>query len=419
MDRKDRINNFNLFASFEDAFAYADSLEGMAPRFGSKETRLLPHLDKVFQMFRVEASLPSLLSQELPAGKDATVSRATLYKFPQYLEGKEKLSRKKVIAIRKRLSLFFAAKNPNQSFAVPFEFNGGVAFSWIPILLVFDHAGIVAPEYQFVLRFIKRRIDAETEVLNNLQLTYQSEASRKDQYAETLLCHIKVPAELTDIFRQCIQLGPHAVPREAQLRLEFCLLLDFIYSLSACLELGWYEKLNANQEFIETFLPKDRQGSVITHLVKLDLQSEGKINTPFDRFLTWLANDVKSGCFERGISQRTLSKFIPVDNPEDTINGYHEEEKQRDLLKDWNSSTYPSNEKFAKFLTNFLGHHGVIFEYLFTLGLVCIALDKLFIQLLMDENAQRDELYYQCLAEGVSQYSAYVEAFRKQHKTEA
>ena len=393
---------------------YLNSLEGDVIRPGSKVTPLLPAPKDFLALLGIQASAPVLIkllgehiNLRLP------VSRATLFKLPAVLVGKVALNK---ATLSKLLNFIFSAlsrKAPNFRLRIPKTYTGGVADDWDGLLLGLKQANLVG-DLSLVMAFIEGRMDVEHELLSVVASPATSITEKYQAYLEALKSNTLVPVDAFKV------LDAYFNKQENELSLEQKYLwlcsskLDFYFSVIACLECGWLRRFAREEpQMLQTRTSWFQEGVISSFIKKLRIEKqEITIETPFEEYLNWLAGNIGTSTSNNCISDAKLASFIPLENEADTSEGYTKAEKQKDLLKDWKNSKYPSPQKFVRFVQNLRGGQTLDAVFLADIGFAAIVLDKLFLELFNEMKVYSSPACQMTLEQSVMRYRAYFLHFK-------
>jgi len=160
------------------------------------------------------------------------------------------------------------------------------------------------------------------------------------------------------------------------------------------------------------------QNGIIYKLIKsLRFLEDNEIwlETPFSLYLEWLVDIHGTSKDNSRISDAKLASYIPIEKKEDTADGYTKSEKQKDLLKDWKNSKYPSPKKLSGFIQNLVAELNGDAQFLIEIGLSAIILDKLFLELFQGLQDEGDIDCYKAMEQCISRYNEYFQHYHSKY----
>ncbi len=409
MNVKSKSQEYVEFKTAAEAEQYLNSLTGDVIRPGSKVTLLLPAPKDVFALLGIQASVPVLM-QLLGENSNLRlpISRATLFKLPEVLLGKLALNK---TTFSKLLNFIFTAlsrKAPNFSLRIPKTYTGGVADDWDGLLTGVKQSNL-AGDWSFVIGFIETRMRAEYEILSFAANPSTSVPDKYHAYLEVLKSNMLIPAEAYEVLRVYSNQQQNELSQEQKFLWLCSSKLDFYFSVIACLEIGWLRRFAKEQpQMLQGRASWFQNGVISSFIKKLRIEEqEITIETPFAIYLNWLAKNIGTCPTNNCISDATLASFIPLEKEADTAEGYTKMEKQKDLLKDWKNSKYPSPQKFVRFIQNLRGGQTADAVFLADIGFATIMLDKLFLELFHQLNVYSSPACQQTLEQCIMRYHDY------------
>jgi len=381
-------------------------------------TPLLPRFEELQQLLGLKTSLAAVvLKLANEHNVQIPVSRATLFKLNSLdqAQGVSAGSRGKVLEFLHQYS------PANVSFSAPKQPNGGAAETgWVATVSCLKKAKNNCSEWQFALEFIAQRIELEDSLLKHISGTdvHNNAAFCKAYkfYACTLEKNTLLPSNTLIFINKYFAKQTADITYE-ELASWLChSRLDFYFSLVALLELGWLERLRAESPALVESKPTWFKSGIIGSFIK-PLRIDGhtvELYDSFKLFLDWLASDIGTNPTNRQISKAKLASFIPLNNDQETANGYSLDEKKKDLLKSWRNGQLPSPEKFHGFISNLRSsnNHTTDIQFLTDMGMAVMGLDRLFADIFKTlEQFQSLECYkiFRC---SMSRYSEYFKHFQ-------
>ncbi|KGK43267.1 hypothetical protein LH51_01125 [Nitrincola sp. A-D6] len=410
--------DYIYLGSAEEAINYIDSLEGNSLKPESMITPLLPSMKDFLELIGCESNLlVSLMLSSHKQNEPMPFSRATIFKIPKFFNGLMPLSKK---TQHKFISYFFE-KIPDyirkKSVRFPKNFNGGAADGWLGLIDGIKNSKRGLGEFSFLIQFIIERMEKESDLLIHLSNASISEEDRRSLYFETLSKETLIQNEVIEIVKVLSENKNIKFPTETKSSMICSLKLDFYFSSIACFEIGLLNSIRSSYPEMVYARPDWFVDGLVCNFIR-ELRFDGSdiyIDSPFSLYLDWLAGNDGPLVSNSPISMAKLSSFIPLKNEEDTINGYAKIDKQKDLLKDWKKSKYPSPEKFYKFVTNFSEEFSCDPALVADIGFVSIILDKLFLQLFYDLRVFRSVESYKIMEESLLRYNEYRAYFENKY----
>lgn len=403
------------FSSVEGMLEYLESLEGIAPLPGSNVTILLPKATEALKLLGLPDSLPSIFHQiSMRNRMSLPFRRSTLFKLPKFLAGKISFSK---ATKRKFLNFLWQSfpRNSENTFSVSMCFTGGVGDMWHGLILGAKHHHRNAAELTYAYEFIEHRIELEHLLLTNMLNDKLDSMERKQLYIKILQQHTLLPREVISLIPSLAADKTTTLTPFEKGDLICSAKLDFYFALIACLEVGLLENLDI--KFRGEVLGKQNhahEGLFQRFIKRIEFResNEIRIATPFSIYLDWL-EEIGTAADNTNISSGKLASFIPLDHSEDTSGGYSKFEKQKDLLKDWKDSKYPSVQKFCLFVQNLRSEEAREAIFLTQTGLAAMVLDKLFLELFYVLKAESSIESYQALDKCMRRYSDYFIYYRE------
>lgn len=406
------------FDSSEQAVEYLNSLNGLSPAIGSKLTPLLPISSDIVSLIGFESSLPSLFMQfSKSRNVPLPFSRATLFKFPKFASGAVKFS---LQTLMKMVNFMWKLTNQKFTLRVPVHATGGAAESWDGLIQSIKQWDEPNVELTLLLKFIEERINLEHGLLMQLKAHSGVQSKQIELYLNSLRKHTLLPDSVIDLLPSFLIKQQIDLTHTQYSMLRCSLKLDFYFSSIACLELGWLQKFSKELPEMQKHRSDWFVNGVVHHFIKpLIFENNSiKLKTPFEFYLDWLASDIGTSVDSKKLSQAKLASFIPLEQNEDTASGYSKAEKQKDLLKDWKKSKYPSPSKFYEFIKNLRGGLTDDALYLIDIGFASIILDRLFISLFNQLKSKNSQETYQAMNICICRYHEYFQYYKNQVITE-
>ncbi|QEW05882.1 hypothetical protein [Nitrincola iocasae] len=410
--------DYIYFSNAKEVISYIDSLEGKAIKPESKITPLLPSAKDFLEFIGYESNiLVSLILSSHKQNEQMPFSRATIFKIPKFFNGLVSLSKK---TQHKFISYFFE-KIPgdieSKSIRLPKDFNGGAADGWLGLIDGIKNSKRGLGEFSVLIQFITERMNKEADLLTRVSNASISDEDRRSLYFDTLTKETLIQDEVIEAIRVLSENKEYQYSIYIKSLLVCSLKLDFYYSAIACLEVGLIRLIRIKSPELIQARPDWFVDGVIYNFIRKLRFNENYIyiENPFSLYLDWLAGSDGPLVSNSPISRAKLASFIPLENEEDTINGYTRDEKQKDLLKDWKKSNYPSHKKFYQFIINFSDDFSCDPTFLTDIGFVSIILDKLFLQLLDDLKVFRSVDSYKVMEESVLRYKEYRSYFENKY----
>lgn len=409
------VREFVYFNTAEEMQRYIESLEGTAPAPGSRVTILLPSATDFFQLLGFSGSVPSLFEQISEHKKVALpFSRATLFKFPKFWIGKQSIGK----ATQKKFLDFVWNLFPSKQqklIGIPKHFTGGAGELWHGLILGIKNTVRGTEELAGLVDFLEQRMDQEHYLLMNMRNSALDQNSKESLYIDLLRQHTLLPKEVINLVPELVVNSSVQLTAFEKSRLVCSTKLDFYFSAIACLENGWLDKFASDLPGLVTSRADWFQlGIIQTFIIGIRIEEDNtvRIEKPFSIYLEWLASEIGTSIENNKISEAKLASFIPLDREEDTAGGYSKKEKQKDLLKNWKDSKYPSPKKFYQFVENLRGGLTVDAMFLIDIGFSAIILDKLFLELFfgLQEIGSIDS--YKAMDQCITRYSKYFQHYR-------
>jgi len=204
-----------------------------------------------------------------------------------------------------------------------------------------------------------------------------------------------------------LQKDNREVPREAIVAMvQFR--LDFYFNLMATLEVGilkFWLKIDAD---IPNRVPDFYQNGLFCSIANIRNQS-----SPFNRFLDALKERFNPYVLKGSspLSDYRLATFIPISKDDEQYITLHEAQKRQ--LRKWREeSAYPSSDTLEKLVSRLLGYTDqvpIMAKSLATVGIACIAMDRLNKQLL-----NNDDIDSGLLSEVYDSYPRYWQYYHEQ-----
>ena len=408
-----KVREFVYFNTAEEMQRYIESLEGNAPAPGSRVTILLPSATDFFQLLGFSGSVPSLFEQISEQKKVALpFSRATLFKLPKYWIGKESIGK---ATQRKFLDFVWNLfpRKQQKLIGMPKHFTGGAGELWQGLVLGIKNTVRATEELAGLVDFLEQRMDQEHYILMNMRNAALDQNSKENLYIDLLKQHTRLPEDVINLVSELVVNQSVQLSAFEKAKVACSTKLDFYFSLIACLEIGWLNKISIDAPEVTLRQSDWFQNGIIHKFIKklrfLD-NDEIWLETPFSLYLEWLA-DIAASKSNLRFSDAKLASYIPIEQEEDTAGGYTKSEKQKDLLKDWKNSKYPSPKKLSGFIQNLVGALCGDTQFLIEIGLSAIILDKLFLELFHGLRNEGDVDCYKALEQSVTRYKEYFQHY--------
>ncbi|RUO20917.1 hypothetical protein CWE08_07395 [Aliidiomarina iranensis] len=390
----------------------------MLPALGSKSTPLLPNLAHTKKLLGLTSGF-ALMLQELSVALeiDLPISRATLYKLNDS-ENIQSVSSKSRDKVTEFFQQAMSASNslelglPNED-----EYTGGAAETgWTGMVAAFKCNQNSLSEWSYLIDFIEARINLERTILNKTSLANLPKHCMFDDY----IAQLKSQTLITDRALQTAQSVLHKLPNsysEEDLALWHCSSkMDFYFSAAALLELGWLNRIRQLSPAMVDRKPSWFKRGIISSLIQplVIENSRVELKDSFELFLKWLADDIGTSPFKSRITLYELASYIPIENSNETINGYDLAEKQLDLLKDWRKGKLPSYNKFRGFIKNLRSERqsSVEVDFLTHIGVAVMAMDRLFLEIFEDLQPFQSIQCFEAFNRSVDRYPSYYVHFK-------
>lgn len=258
--------------------------------------------------------------------------------------------------------------------------------------------------------FLEQRIDLEHFLLMNMRNAALDQNAKENLYIDLLRQHTRLPEDVINLVPELLASQTVQLSAFEKAKVACSTKLDFYFSVIACLEIGWINKIAIDSPEVTLRQSDWFQNGIIYKFIKSLRFLEDKeiwLETPFSLYLEWLVDIQGTSKDDSRISDAKLASYIPIEKKADTVGGYTKSEKQKDLLKDWKNSKYPSPKKLSGFIQNLVAELNGDAQLLIEIGLSAIILDKLFLELFQGIQDEGDIDCYKAMEQSVTRYKEY------------